>query len=186
MNQPLGSYLFLVAVLTCSAFSQQPKSPATVSNIPSAREVSAPAESSGAAAEVLAFERAMEAAVVRGDVAFVERVTASDLTFTHGDGWTTGGKPLLVDDRKTFLKRVEDKQYNVRDLDSVKVEMHGDIAITYGRYVAQNRTAAPGQAWFSVWFERVYEKRDGHWLYLSHRTVHGPTYGPDRQSVSDK
>jgi len=37
---------------------------------------------------VLAFERAMEAAVVRGDVAYVDRVSAPDLTFTHGDGWT--------------------------------------------------------------------------------------------------
>jgi hypothetical protein len=138
------------------------------------------------AEEVRAFEKAMEAAVVRGDVAYVDKVSSPDLTFTHGDAWTTGGKPLLVDDRKSFLQRVQNKQYNARDLDSVKVEMHGDIAITYGRYVAQNRTAKPEQSWFSVWFERVYEKRDGHWLYVSHRTVHGPTYGPDRQSVSDK
>ena len=129
----------------------------------------------------------MEAAVVRGDVAYVDRVSASDLSFTHGDGWTNGGKPLSIDDRKAFLRRVENKQYNVRDLDSVKVEMHGDIAITYGRYVAQNRTVTPGQAaWFSVWFERVYQKRNGTWIYLSHRTVHGPTFGPDRKSVSDK
>jgi len=138
------------------------------------------------AEEVLAFERAMEAAVVRGDVAYVDKVSSPDLTFTHSDAWTTGGKPLLVDDRKTFLQRVQNKQYNARDLDSVKVEMHGDVAITYGRYVAQNRMAKPEQSWFSVWFERVYEKRDGHWLYVSHRTVHGPAYGPDRQSVSDK
>jgi hypothetical protein len=123
---------------------------------------------------------------VRGDVAYVGRVSAPDLSFTHGDAWTTGGKPLGVDNRESFLKRVENKQYNVRDLDSVKVEMHGDIAITYGRYIAQNRTGNPNQSWFSVWFERVYAKRDGHWLYVSHRTVHGPTYGPDRQSVSEK
>lgn len=141
---------------------------------------------SEAAEEVLAFERAMEAAVVRGDVAYVESVSATDLSFTHGDGWTTGGKPLLVDDRKAFLKRVENKQYNVRELDSVKIEMHGDIAITYGRYVAQNRISNSDESWFSVWFERVYEKRNGRWLYVSHRTVHGPTYGPNRQSVSDK
>jgi hypothetical protein len=138
------------------------------------------------AAEVLAFERDMEAAVVRGDVAYVDRVSAPDLSFTHGDGWTTGGKPLLVDDRKAFLKRVENKQYLVRDLDSVRVEMHGDIAITYGRYVANARIGDPAKAWFSVWFERVYEKRNGQWFYVSHRTVHGPTYGPDRQSVQDK
>jgi imidazolonepropionase-like amidohydrolase len=139
------------------------------------------------AAEVLAFERDMEAAVVRGDVAYVERVSAPDLTFTHGDGWTTGGPPRSVDDRKDFLKRVENKQYAVRDLDSVKVEMHGNIAITYGRYIAQMRSAEdPANSWFSVWFERVYEKHGGQWLYVSHRTVHGPTYGPDRQSVKDK
>jgi len=64
--------------------------------------------------------------------------------------------------------------------------MHGDIAITYGHYVAQNRTGNPDRMWFSVWFERVYAKHDGHWQYLSHRTVHGPTHGPDRESLSDK
>jgi len=160
-------------VIACPAFGQQLKSSPVVAK-------------PDAASEVLAFERAMEAAVVRGDVAYVDRVSAPDLTFTHGDGWTTGGQPLLVDDRASFLERVKNKQYNARDLDSVKVEMHGDIAITYGRYVAQNRTGKPDQSWFSVWFERVYVKRDGHWLYVSHRTVHGPSYGLDRQSVSDK
>jgi Domain of unknown function (DUF4440) len=174
--------VFLTCVLACTAFSQT-RSQIAVSKITSGPES---ATSTNAAAEVLALERAMEAAVVRGDVAYVDSVSAADLTFTHGDGWTTGGKPLLVDDRASFLKRVENRQYNARDLDSVKVEMHGDIAITYGRYVAQNRTGNPDQSWFSVWFERVYAKRTGRWLYVSHRTVHGPTYGPDRQSVSDK
>ena len=182
MCRPFRSRFVIFAVLALSAFSQT-KTPTAASKISSPPE---PAHSTEAAAEVLAFERAIEAAVVRGDVAYVDRVSAPDLTFTHGDGWTTGREPLLVDDRKAFLKRVENRQYHVRDLDSVKVEMHGDIAITYGRYVAQNRIAKPNQSWFAVWFERVYAKRDGRWLYVSHRTVHGPTYGPDRQSVSDK
>jgi hypothetical protein len=77
----------------------------------------------------------------------------------------------------------------------VKAEMHGDIAITYGRYIAHttgdtalgiDRSIPPDKRWFSVWFERVYAKRDGKWIYLSHRTVHGPTFGADRQSVRDK
>ena len=167
----------LSAVLVFSAFGQ------TKSHIAAAEVASAAPDP---AAEVLAFERAMEAAVVRGDVAYVDRVSAPDLTFTHGDAWTTGGKPLGVDNREAFLNRVRNRQYNIRDLDSVKVEMHGDIAITYGRYIAQNRIGDTGRSWFSVWFERVYEKRNGHWLYVSHRTVHGPTYGSDRQSVNDK
>jgi hypothetical protein len=181
MNRPIRSFLLSIVALACPAFGQQ-SSRAELKLKPS----SASADVSSAAAEVLEFERAMEAAVVRGDVAYVDRVSAPDLSFTHGDGWTRGGKPLLTDDRAAFLKRVENRQYNVRDLDSVKVEMHGDIAITYGRYIAQNRISNSEQSWFSVWFERVYEKRDGHWLYVSHRTVHGPTYGPDRKSVSDK
>jgi hypothetical protein len=178
MSRPFCWRVVIAAVLACPAFSQT-EPPIAAAKVSST-------STDAAAAEVLAFEKALEAAVVRGDVAYVERVSAPDLSFTHGDGWTTGGKPLLVDDRAGFLEGVENKQYNVRDLDSVKVEMHGNIAITYGRYVAQNRTGDPKKSWFSVWFERVYEKRDGRRLYVSHRTVHGPTYGPDRQSVSDK
>ena len=66
--------------------------------------------------------------------------------------------------------------YLSRDLDSVQVEMHGDIAITYGQYRARNKSAAPDRGAFTVWFERVYAFRDGRWQYVSHRTVHGPTY----------
>src|SRR5262245_5297264 len=106
MNRPLLSLVLSVAALACAAFGQQSSTAALkMRSAPASTEVSA------AAAEVLAFERDMEAAVVRGDVGYVERVSAPDLSFTHGDGWTTGGKPLLVDDRAAFLKRVENKQY---------------------------------------------------------------------------
>jgi hypothetical protein len=184
MYRKCNALFLLIAMFSWPALGQQPQSPAAVAKVTSSSDAARPP---AAAAEVLAFEKAMEAAVVRGDLAYVDSISAPDLTFTHGDGWVTGGKPLLLDDRKAFLKRVEDRVYNVRDLDSVKVEMHGDIAITYGRYVAQYRTGGePGKMWFSVWFERVYAKRAGHWQFVSHRTVHGPTYGPDRQAVSDK
>jgi hypothetical protein len=36
--------------------------------------------------------------------------------------------------------------------------------------------ADPKHAGFTVWFERVYAKHNGQWQYVSHRTVHGPTY----------
>jgi Domain of unknown function (DUF4440) len=136
---------------------------------------------SNAAAEVLALEKKIEDAIVRGDVAFVDSVLASDFSFVHGDAWTTGGKPLANDERSAFLKRVADKEYLVHDLDGVKTEVHGDIVITYGRYVSlfmpPNRNAVPGRL-NSIWFERVYAKRNGKWQFLSHRTVHGPTVSP--------
>jgi ketosteroid isomerase-like protein len=132
---------------------------------------------SGDAADVLAFERQMEAAVVRGDVKFLDRICASDFSFTHGDGWTTGGQPLRVENRAQWLASVAKRPYLSRDLDQVQVELHGDIAITYGMYRARfSAPADPKRADFTVWFERVYARRDGQWQYVSHRTVHGPTY----------
>jgi len=134
------------------------------------------------AAEVLALEQKIEDAIVRGDVAFVDRVTPSDFSFVHGDGWTHGGRPLMSDDKAAFLKRVADKEYLVHDLDQVKVELHGEVAITSGRYVSlfapANRNTANPARLNSIWFERVYAKRNGQWQFLSHRTVHGPNVAP--------
>jgi hypothetical protein len=132
-----------------------------------------------AAAEVLAFEREIEAAVVRGDVGFVDAASAPTFTFTHGDGWTTGGAPLRVDSRADWLATVAKAPYASRVLDSVKTEVHGDVVITYGRYVGRFKDAAPGRRQFTVWYQRVYAKRDGKWQYLSHRTVDGPIYEKD-------
>ena len=128
------------------------------------------------AGEVLAFERDIEAAVVRGDVAFVDAATAPTFTFTHGDGWTTGGEPLRVDDRRDWLATVAKAPYESRTLSSVRTEVHGDVVITYGRYVARFKNGVPGRTQFTVWFQRVYAQRRGKWQYLSHRTVDGPTY----------
>jgi hypothetical protein len=147
-------------------------------------------------AEVLRLDQKIADAVIRGDTAYVASVTAADFVMVHGDGWTNGGEPLLTDTKESMLQRVTSRYYDVLDFDSVKAEMHGDIAITYGRYIAHttgstrsqqvDQIVAPDKRWFSVWFERVYEKRDGKWIYLSHRTVHGPTFGADLQSVRDK
>ena len=105
------------------------------------------------------------------------------------DGWTRGQKPLSVDTRETLLKRVASKQYDVLDFDHVQVEMHGDVAVTTGRYLAHTTGGDrpnPDRAWSTGWFVRVYQKRNGQWTWLSHRTVHGPTYGASRDAVSDK
>jgi hypothetical protein len=154
---------------------------ATISLMPGQQSGPTASKDSNAAAEVLALEKKIEDAVVRGDVAFVDSVLASDFSFVHGDGWTIGGKPLASDDKTAFLKRVADKEYLIHDLDGVKTEVHGDIVITYGRYVSlfmpRNQNASPGKL-NSIWFERVYAKRNGKWQFLSHRTVHGPTVSP--------
>ena len=136
--------------------------------------------------EVLAFEREIAAATVRGDVAYMEKAIAPDFVMVHGDGWTHGDAPALVDDRTSFMKRVSGKIYDAIDIDVQQVEMHGDVAVTYGHYVGNIPGSPEGRRWFSVWYEKVYAKRDGRWLYLSHRTVDGAHYGMNRASVSPR
>ena len=164
--------LIAFAAITSVAVRQ----PTTVT----AREqVPAPKMAHEVADEVIAFEREIEAAVVRGDAAFVDAASAPTFTFTHGDGWTTGGAPLRVDTRADWMATVARAPYASRVLDSVRTEVHGDVVITYGRYVGRFKEAAPGRRQFTVWYQRVFAKRDGKWQYLSHRTVDGPVYEKD-------
>ncbi|HUQ53470.1 MAG TPA: nuclear transport factor 2 family protein [Gammaproteobacteria bacterium] len=136
--------------------------------------------------EVRALDQRIADAVVRGDTDYVARVTADDFVMVHGDGWTHGGQPLRTDDKQALLDRVATKYYDVLAFDSVQAELHGNVAITHGRYLAHTPGVTDAnRAWFSVRYERVYAQRDGGWQYLSHRTVHGPIYGPSREAVVD-
>ena len=175
--------LFAAGLLACSLMGQQSKAPAVASKVSGSPGSTSAADASGAAEVLEAEEHGGGRRKGRRRLCRSRQFERFDV---HPRRWMdNGGQPLLTDDRKAFLKRVENKQYLVRDLDSVKVELHGDIAITYGRYIAQNRTGGPDKSWFSVWFERVYRKKTGSgFIYLS--PIHGPTYGPDRQSVSNQ
>ena len=132
-------------------------------------------------AEVLAFEKAMEAAVVRGDARTLDRMLSPDFIFTHGDGWTTGAAPLKVDTKASWLAYVvkQPPPYLYRELDHVQVELHGDIAITVGRYLYLPQSNNPQPGHLYVWFERVYQKQNGEWTHLSHKTVKGPVREDD-------
>ena len=149
----------------------------------------APIQSIGSAteAEILLIDQKIADAVVAGDVAYVDSVLSPDFVMVHGDQWTVGGEPLLIDDKQSFLRRVANQYYATIQFDSVRAEIHGNVAITYGRYVAAIRAnAGTDRAWFYVWYERVCAERDGRWMYLSHRTVHGPIFGPSRESLSGR
>jgi hypothetical protein len=171
----------LIAVLIVALTAQsandpawRPKTSAPPSLVPPGTPAPDSAESA-AIAEVIAFEKATEAAVVRGDTAFLEKALAPTFLFTHGDGWVDGGAPLKVDTKASWIEYVkrQPSPYIYRELDHVQVELHGDIAITLGRYFYLPQSN--GQAnHMHVWFERLYAKRNGQWQMLSHRTVKGP------------
>jgi hypothetical protein len=175
------SLLALVAAASAQQVAgdavHRPKTAAAPTPVP----IGAPAPSDAdhaKIAEVLAFETQMEAAVVRGDVMFLDRALSPDFLFTHGDGWVDGGAPLKVDTKATWLEYVarQPSPYLYRELDHVQVELHGDIALTIGRYLYLPRpnNPRPTTNHLYVWFERVYQKQDGEWKHLSHRTTKGP------------
>jgi hypothetical protein len=158
--------------------------------VPGLPEAKAPPETykpdSKEAAEILALDEKFAAAVIVGDKAFFDNNTSDDFLMWHGDIWTRGGQSPLIDTKQAFSERVRSKQYLAWNFDSVKAEMHGDVAITYGRYTATLRGSKPDRAWFAIWFERIYQRRNGCWIFISQRTVHGASYGPTRESVSEK
>ena len=142
---------------------------------PAAEALALPEEEPDVAEQVLALEKRIEEAVLRADVAFLDEVCADDFTYTHGDGWTTGGPVLGVDRREEWLASLSGR-YSSREVDSQQVEVHGDVAITMGRVRALSGGLPEDRRSFSFWYVRVYAQRDGAWRYLSHRTVHGPVY----------
>ncbi len=177
--------LVIVVAFTSVAAAQTPavRHPKTAA-APSLVPTGVPAPSAADAAtikEVLEFEKKMEDAVVRGDVKTLDRMLSPDFIFTHGDGWTSGGAPLKVDTKTTWLAYVakQPPPYFYRDLDHVQVELHGDIALTIGRYLYLPRSNNPQPGHLYVWFERVYQKQNGEWKHLSHKTVKGPVREDD-------
>ncbi len=179
-----NALLLTLALLAGSAdlWAQAPAVAAPPRGLP--KPSVSPAAQSAAGEEVLALERSIAEAIVKGDAAYFDRVTSSDFVMVHGDGWTRGGQPTLVDDKASFLRRIAARSYEAHDYDVQSVEMHGDVAVTYGRYVGHIPSSLPGRQWFYVWYQKVYARRDGRWMYISHRTVDGAHYGVDRRSVS--
>jgi len=182
----------IVVTFAAAASAQQAKPQVRIpktASAPSLTPTGVPAPSAADAAtiaEVLAFEKQMEAAVVRGDVKFLDRALSPDFIFTHGDGWTSGGAPLKVDTKASWLAYVakQPPPYFYRELDHVQVELHGNIALTIGRYLYLPQSNNPQPGHLYVWFERVYQKQNGEWKHLSHRTVKGPVREDDEPATA--
>lgn len=87
------------ALMATGAGAESPEPPTGQTSRPATAPVISPADQSAAAADVLALEQRIGEATVRGDAAFFDSVTTDDFVMVHGDAWTTGGKPALVDDK---------------------------------------------------------------------------------------
>ena len=117
-------------------------------------------EDSAESEELAALERQVEAAYLGSDVALLRSTLREDFRFSHGTGEVAGKDETLANFAKAgnFLSRT---------LTSVEVELHGDVALTRGRI--EVRSARPTE--YTICYVRLYQRRDGPWQLVSHRTV---------------
>ncbi len=117
-------------------------------------------------AELVEIEKAIAEAVVNLDFETMDRTYADDFVFYHSTG--------VVEGKDDWLRKLRNGEavYTARIVDSLEVDFHGDTAITSGRIHLKTRSPDPQRQEFTVWYYRIYEKRDGRWQMVSHRSLH--------------
>lgn len=116
--------------------------------------------------ELVETEKVIAEAVVNLDFETMDRTYADEFVFYHSTGVIEG-----KDDWFRKL-RIGEAVYTARNVDSLEVDFHGDTAITSGRIHLKTKSANPDRREFTVWYYRIYEKRDGRWQMLMHRSLH--------------
>jgi|TARA_Y100000294_G_scaffold132607_1_gene125153 ketosteroid isomerase-like protein len=109
---------------------------------------------------IRALERAQADGVVEKNYEALERIYAEDFVFTHGTG--------EVHDTAQWIAALRaGRDYQSREHEALEVELHDDLAVVYGVL----RIEASAQGRFRARYVRVYQRRDGRWRLVSHRTV---------------
>lgn len=121
---------------------------------------------------IAALEQRSEDASVRGDAAYLEGLYAPGFIFTH-----FGGRSETKDEMLTAMRQrlrsgaVPAIKMLSRSLDSVNVEVHGNIALTSGRMHVRHDGGNSEQREYVMRYVRVYAREKGRWQLLTHRSV---------------
>ena len=111
---------------------------------------------------LVAFNQQVDDNVVKKNIADLEKAYADDFVFSHGSGKVEGKAPWLKSAGKgLFISRTHD---------SVKVELHKDVAIVKGK-LSVAKTNKEKTDRYHLYYIRVYAKRDNNWQMISHSTT---------------
>ena len=120
--------------------------------------------SDDAEAELLKLENEIAAAIVRSDVAFVQRVWGDDFFYTGVRGETKSKKEIVAELESSQLK------FERMQFDDQRVRVYGETAVVTGRATTKGR-GPQGEISGRFRYTRVYVKRDGAWqLVVFHGT----------------
>lgn len=127
----------------------------------------------GDSAELVRLEHQVEDAVLRRDMAFLERAYAPSFRFKHSEG--------LLQSRAVWLTAVRAGRFQTRRVDSLDVDVHGDVALVTGRLYVLPQSNDPGFRGVTVRYVRLYQRLGGQWRQLAHHSTK-QTLGPPRVS----
>lgn len=106
--------------------------------------------------EIKKLEMDRAAAVVKGDMAMVEKQTSDDYTLINADG-QMASKQQMIEAFKSGKSKL-----SMNDLSDMKVRVYGNTAVVTGKSKV-NGMMNGKDATGSVIYTRVYVKKGGHW-----------------------
>ena len=122
-------------------------------------------------AVIVNLENQVEVAILRRDIAYLESVYAPGYRVKHSEG--------ILQTRDQWLMSIKTSRFRRHQVDSLDVEVHGDIALVTGRMYVLPESTDPTFQGVTVRYVRVYRRQAGRWQQLTHHSTK-QTFGPPR------
>ena len=123
-------------------------------------------------AAIARLEHRVEAAVLHRDAAFLDSVYAPTFRFRHSTGTLETRAQRMASLRRPVPSGAPGRPI-ARVVDSLDVEVHGDIALTSGRIHVRRDGGDPRWRDYTIRYVRVYARHgaEGRWMLLTHHST---------------
>ena len=114
--------------------------------------------------QIKQLEDARNQAILKGDAAAIERMTADDYTFVTLKGELRTKAEIVKGFASGAFK------YQSRTISDLKVRVYGDTAVVTGRSIQKGIENGKDYSG-DYWFTRVYVKQNGAWMTVALQTT---------------
>lgn len=121
------------------------------------------AQTSNDSSYLLQLNQQIDQYVVERNIAALDSLYAPDFVFSHGSG--------RIEGKAGWMKTVGRADYPLRQHDSVRVELHGKLALLRGKMNIEKKGKEKTDKYF-LRYIRLYARRDHHWQLVSHQTFY--------------
>ena len=125
---------------------------------------SSPSANKAVVEKILALEEERNQAILHGDAAALERMTADDYTFITLRGELRTKAQVLANFKGGLAK------YDSRTISDLKVRVYGNTAVVTGRAIQQGMENGKDYSG-DYWFTRVYVNQGGNWKTVALQTT---------------